>query len=84
MTHKKYRILLTIIILLFAYSILATLDTMVSLKYETDNTDGCISSITGYDLCLRKNIYQALAVTSLILVVTIAVLKNKIVRQKTN
>ena len=54
----------------FAYGIL---NTMVSLKYETDNPTDCISLVTGQDLCFTIQVLKASTVacigTLLILII---------------
>jgi len=50
-------VLTFIAIILFAFGIL---NTMVSLKYETDGLNDCISKITGINLCQTINYMKGL------------------------
>jgi preprotein translocase subunit SecG len=50
------------------------------MKYEAD--DGCISGITGENLCLKKTMWIALCVLIVVLMIVLAFYKKKIVRKK--
>jgi len=62
---KFYYILVSLGSLAIIWLLLILLNIEVSLKYETDNPQDCISIITGYDLCLYKNIVLTLMGTLL-------------------
>ena len=51
----------------FLISSFATINTMVSIKYETETGVGCISCITGENLCVIKNLWLGAAVLFLVL-----------------
>ncbi len=53
---------------------------MVSLKYETEGVNDCISMTTGYDLCLTLNILKGLTLLCTVLLFILLVFKRKIVR----
>ena len=82
MTKRTFIIVLTLVILFFVYTILATLEIMVSLKYEINSPDDCISLVTGHDLCFLNKIYKISMVTSFIAIIGLAFFKSKIVRTK--
>lgn len=51
----------------FLLSSFATINTMVSIKYETEFGDGCISYNSGYNLCLIKALWIISALVCFIL-----------------
>jgi hypothetical protein len=61
---------------LFAFGII---NTMVSLKYETENPTDCISSVTGQDLCLTINIFKGLILVCVILIIALILLKKRFI-----
>ncbi|GAB2467680.1 hypothetical protein GCM10011375_31170 [Hymenobacter qilianensis] len=66
--HLKYIKGLAILLFMAAmYCGLATLDVMVSLKYETNSMEDCISSITGYNLCFMLKVYPIAGVSCCLL-----------------
>ncbi|MCB2410557.1 hypothetical protein [Hymenobacter lucidus] len=79
-TSRQKSRLITGLVVLFglatAYCFLAALDVLVSLKYETDGPNECISTITGHDLCLRLTIYKVAAPVCLFLALALAVAKD--------
>jgi len=50
------------------------------MKYEAD--DGCISGITGENLCLQKTMWTALCVLIIVLMIVLGFYKKKILRKK--
>ncbi len=52
-TEYVFFIVLGLSILAIPIMALAILDTQVSMKYELDFYDNCISSVTGVDLCAK-------------------------------
>jgi len=69
-----------ILFVTFGVSCFAIVNTMVSMKYEAD--DGCISGITGENLCLQKAIWITLCVLIVLLMIVLGFYKKKIVRRK--
>ena len=53
------------------------LNTMVSLKYETENPTDCISFVTGQDLCLTIQVLKSLIITSVITIILLAVFRKR-------
>ena len=51
MKAKYFKILIIILIILVPIFVFGIVNTMVSLKYETDSPKDCISKITGVNLC---------------------------------
>ena len=64
-------------ILVFAFGII---NTMVSLKYETENPTDCISLVTGQDLCLTIQVLKVLIVACILTVILLAVFKKRILQ----
>lgn len=55
-----------------------TINTMVSLKYETDNPTDCISLVTGQDLCLTIQVFKGLIIACILAIVILAVFRKRI------
>lgn len=51
----------------FLFSCFVVVNTMVSIKYETETGDGCISLVTGNKLCVIKFLWTVAAVLFLVL-----------------
>ena len=69
-----------ILFITFGVSCFAIVNTMVSMKYEAD--DGCISGITGENLCLQKAIWMALCVLIVVLMIVLGIYKKKFLKKK--
>jgi hypothetical protein len=67
--NKKLEItiawLVAILLMMSALAGLAIVNILVSLKYETTDSNRCISQITGYDLCWHLGLSQAICIGSL-------------------
>jgi len=80
MRKIRYYLSQLILFVTFGVSCFAIVNTMVSMKYEAD--DGCISGITGENLCLQKAMWTALCVLILVLMIVLGFYKKKILRKK--
>jgi ABC-type Mn2+/Zn2+ transport system permease subunit len=60
---------------LFTFGII---NTMVSLKYETDKSTDCISLVTGQDLCYTIQILKALIIACITTIILLAVFRKRI------
>lgn len=81
MKKNIFNILISILITIIVVSFLVIVNTMVSVKYETDNAGDCISLITGNDLC---SIINSSKIIIFIIAITLVVLlsyKKRIVKQ---
>jgi ABC-type Mn2+/Zn2+ transport system permease subunit len=58
------------------------INTMVSLKYETNNPTDCISSVTGQDLCLTIQILKALIVACFVIIILLLAFRKRILKLK--
>ena len=79
MKKKIYYVILTLIILgilLFAFGIV---NTMVSLKYETNNPGDCISVLNGSDLCAAIEKMKAILIMLVFALIGLVIFKKKIV-----
>lgn len=70
--------------ILFIISIVATavftfgiVNTMVSMKYEIADPSGCISSVTGDNLCIAVKNLKFYALLSFVISVVLGILKHK-------
>ncbi len=81
-TLKKaiYYIVLTLSILGIPIFIFGIINTMVSLKYETENSTDCISLVTGQDLCLTVNVLKGLVLLCLSSVILLLAFKKRILK----
>ena len=68
-----------ILFVIFLLSCFAIANTMVNMKYEAD--DGCISGITGENLCLQKTMWIALCVLTVVLMIILGFYKKEMVRK---
>ena len=67
MGKRTYIIILFSNFILLVLSAFAIISSMVSLKYEVNKADDCISMITGSDLCFPKVIFQYIFISVLLL-----------------
>jgi hypothetical protein len=77
-----YYSLLIISIISIPISGFAIINTMVSLKYETDGTADCISTVTGYDLCFAISTYKWITITSIITLILLSAFKKQLLQLK--
>lgn len=76
-----YNTLLSISILGIPFFSFGILNTMVSLKYETENPDDCISLVSGQDLCLTITILQSLVLICIVCTLLSLVFKKQLLKQ---
>ncbi|MBN2614433.1 MAG: hypothetical protein JXR71_01955 [Bacteroidales bacterium] len=82
MNKKVYYLLLLLSFSGIPYFFYRILDTMVSLKYETDGA-GRISGTSGRDLFLQFDIFFALTIVSFLVFVFLLIFGKRILRKKT-
>ena len=63
----------------FAFGII---NTMVGLKYETENPTDCISLVTGQDLYLTIQILKALIVACFVTIILLLAFRKRILKLK--
>jgi ABC-type Mn2+/Zn2+ transport system permease subunit len=73
-----YLTLLAISILGIPLSIFGIVNTGVSLKYETKNSNDCLSIVTGQDLCLTIKILQGLFVICILVAAMLLFFRKKL------
>lgn len=59
---------------IFSFGII---NTMVSLKYETNSPNDCISLVTGQDLCLTIQVLKGLIITCILTIILLMVFRRK-------
>ena len=84
MNKSFYLVFLIISFLGIPFFALGILNSMVSLKYETENLTDCISKVTGTDLCLTITVFKVLTVLSALSFVGLLIFKNRIVKRRIN
>ena len=78
---RYYNIILAIIILIIPVVFYMIINTMVSIKYETDGVDTCISTITGKNLCSQIDQLKVTIYIDMIVMIFWLALKNLIVKK---
>ena len=80
---KKPIFILIIILFILAipYCYYCAIDTLVSLKYETEINE-CISEITSMDLCFQYDIFMGLTYFFGLILVIFLLFNKKIVKKK--
>lgn len=58
----------------------AVINTMVSLKYETEGPDDCISLVTGIDLCLTIKIIYLLITICVLVTILLLIFRKRILK----
>ncbi len=81
MKTKIYIFLITILILLAFIFGFGIINTMVSLKYETNFNDDCISTISGDNLCDSLKDIKYLFYIDLIIISILLLFRNKILKK---
>jgi hypothetical protein len=76
---SKKHLVITLIALLIGvlFFEFQAVNSMVSLRYETDGPDDCISVITGIDLCLSVKTFHFLAILCGGLFLVVLIVKQK-------
>lgn len=71
---------ITLIIAVFGIPlfVFGIINTMVSLKYETENPTDCISSVTGQDLCLTINVFKRLILICVVILILLFVFRKRL------
>ena len=75
-----YYVVLILSILAIPLSVFAIINTGVSIKYETEYGAGCISCISGDNLCTVILCWKILLVISIILISFLLIYKRKIIK----
>ena len=77
-----YYLLISIFLIGIVFFAFEIVNMMVSLKYETNNPDDCISQISGADLCLTIVIFKWLLATSVVGLISLLFFKKRIQKQR--
>ena len=75
-----YYVVLVLSVLAIPLSAFAIINTMVSVKYETEFGDGCISLTTGENLCTIILLWKILLIISIALILLLLIFKRKIIK----
>ncbi len=79
-SKRYYNIILAIIILIIPIVFYMIINTMVSIKYETDGVDTCISTVTGKNLCSQIDQLKVTIYINMIVMIFWLALRNLIVK----
>ena len=80
-SKRFYYIILAIIILIIPIVFYMIINTMVSIKYETEGVETCISSVTGKNLCSQIDQLKVTIYIDMIVMIFWLALKNLIVKK---
>lgn len=80
-SKRYYNIILAIIILIIPVVFYMIINTMVSIKYETDGVDTCISTVTGKNLCSQIDQLKVTIYINMIVMIFWLALRNLIVKK---
>lgn len=58
------------------------INTMVSLKYETENPTDCISLVTGQDLCMTVQVLKILVFVCIVILILLLVFRKRFLSLK--
>jgi len=83
MQYKWYRRLVFFLYAIVLYCGWASLDVLVSLKYEIEGINECISNVTGYDLCFRLACIKIIAASCFVSATALVLLEKKVVKSPT-
>ena len=75
-----YYIILVLYGLAIPLSGFAIINTMVSIKYETEDGNGCISCVSGENLCTIILLWKIVLITSIVLIMLLLICKRKIIK----
>jgi hypothetical protein len=75
-----YYLLLLFLILAIPILLYGVFNTMVSLKYETNSPNDCVSLVSGQNLCLRIKILHVLIVSCIIGLVTLVTFRKRVLK----
>ncbi|MEZ4778585.1 MAG: hypothetical protein R2786_04310 [Flavobacteriaceae bacterium] len=81
MRKTIYYFLLIFTLIGIPFSAFGVLNTMVSLKYETNNLTDCISLVSGTDLCLTINVFRGLTILFIIVFILLLIYRKKLLRK---
>ena len=81
MNRIFYYILLSFSILGIPLFIFGIINTMVSLKYETEDPEDCISLVTGADLCQTINTLEIILGLSITLSISLIIFRKRFLRK---
>lgn len=75
-----FYIILTLAILTIPVLFYGIVNTMVSLKYETENLNDCISLVTGQNLCLTINIMKAIIALCILIIIGLLKFRKRLLK----
>jgi hypothetical protein len=81
MKKVVYYFILFLAVLVIPLSIFGITNTMVSVKYETEYGDGCISLTSGNNLCHIILFWQILLILCVLIIVSLLLFKQKIMNK---
>jgi hypothetical protein len=82
MNKIVYYTLLIASLIAIPFFLYALLNTMVSLQYEIEGPNNCISGVSGQDLCFMFKLYAELVIFSFLGFVGLLVFRKKLIRQR--
>ena len=82
MRRKVYYLVIALLINCILFSIYGVINTMVSIKYETENPGDCISLVSGKDLCSVISGFQNTIIINAALLIMLTIFRKKLQKRK--
>jgi len=81
MKKTVFYILISILAISIPVMIFGIINTMVSIKYETENLGDCISTVSGIDLCSVINRFEIIIGINVILIIGLLIFRKKLIKK---
>jgi uncharacterized membrane protein YhaH (DUF805 family) len=81
MIRTSFYVVISLLIISIPILIFGIINTMVSLKYETENPGDCISTISGTDLCSAINRFEIIIAINVILIIGLLIFRKKLIKK---
>ena len=75
-----YYLLLLLLTIAIPILLFGVYNTMVSLKYETNSPDECVSLVSGQNLCLTNKTLQVLVVSCITALIALLAFRKKVLK----
>ncbi len=82
MKKTIFYILISILTISIPVLIFGIVNTMVSIKYETENPGDCISTISGANLCAAINRFEIIIAINITLIIGLMIFRKKLITSK--
>lgn len=80
MNKSVFNFLIGFLSISILIEIFGLVNTMVSLKYETENLNDCVSIISGINLCSSVKMFEIIIVINIILIIGMIFFKKTLIK----